>query len=79
MCILLAASSRPAFADATLFVGTTTTPSSRTMKGFAIGVGVVVVWAIATGEISKPTSAALRGARYFTANVLNFYRVLIIH
>ncbi len=41
MCILLAASSRPALADATLFIGTTTTPSNRTTKGFAIGVGLL--------------------------------------
>jgi hypothetical protein len=42
-CVLLAASSRPAFADATLFVGTTTTPSNRTTKGFAIGAGLLIV------------------------------------
>jgi hypothetical protein len=43
MCILLAASSRPAFADATLFIGTTTTPSKHTTKGFAIGAGLLIV------------------------------------
>ena len=43
MCILLAAPSRPAFADATLFIGSTTTPSMHTTKGFAIGVGLVIV------------------------------------
>jgi opacity protein-like surface antigen len=41
--LLLAVSSRPAFADATLFIGTTTTPSSHTTKGFALGVGLVIV------------------------------------
>jgi hypothetical protein len=32
-----------AFADATFFVGTTTTPTNRLAKGLAIGVGLVVV------------------------------------
>jgi opacity protein-like surface antigen len=41
--VLLAASSRPAFADATLFIGTTTTPSRHTTKGFAIGAGLLIV------------------------------------
>jgi opacity protein-like surface antigen len=43
MCLLLAASSRPAFADATLFIGSTTTPSNHTTKGFAIGAGLLIV------------------------------------
>ena len=33
----------PAFADATLFLGSTTTPANRTVKGLAIGVGLLVV------------------------------------
>jgi hypothetical protein len=32
-----------AFADATVFVGTTTTPANRLMKGFAIGSGFAIV------------------------------------
>jgi hypothetical protein len=32
-----------AFADATVFVGTTTTPSNRLVKGFAIGSGFAIV------------------------------------
>jgi hypothetical protein len=43
MFVLLAASSRPAFADATLFIGTTTTPARHTTKGFAIGAGLLIV------------------------------------
>lgn len=43
LLLLLAVSSRPAFADATLFIGTTVTPSSHTTKGFAIGAGLVIV------------------------------------
>jgi hypothetical protein len=33
----------PAFADATVFIGTTTTPSNRAVKGFSIGAGLVII------------------------------------
>jgi len=45
LCVLLAASARPAFADATLFLGTVTKPSNHATKGFAIGAGLLVVGA----------------------------------
>jgi hypothetical protein len=41
--VLLLVSSSPAFADATLFIGSTTTPSNRPAKGLAIGVGLLIV------------------------------------
>ncbi len=41
-CLLLAAASA-VHADATLFVGGTTTPSTRAMKGFAFGGGILAV------------------------------------
>jgi hypothetical protein len=40
--IVLAIAS-PALADATIFIGTTTTPSNRAVKGFSIGSGFLVV------------------------------------
>jgi hypothetical protein len=43
VCVLLAAFSRPAFADGTLFLGTITTPANHATKGFAIGAGFLVV------------------------------------
>src|SRR5579872_5361595 len=43
LCLLLAASARPAFADATLFLGTITAPSNHATKGFAIGAGLLIV------------------------------------
>jgi hypothetical protein len=48
LCLFLAAVSRPAYADATLFIGTTglsnaANASRQTAKGFAIGAGVLVV------------------------------------
>jgi hypothetical protein len=39
--LLLAAT--PSFADATLFIGSTTTPSNRAAKGVAAGVGLLIV------------------------------------
>jgi hypothetical protein len=33
----------PAFADATVFIGSTTTPSNRAAKGVAFGVGLLIV------------------------------------
>ena len=41
--LLLVLVSSPAFADATLFIGSTTTPANRPAKGFAVGVGLLVV------------------------------------
>jgi hypothetical protein len=35
--------STPAFADATLFIGSSTTPDNRTARGLALGVGLLVV------------------------------------
>jgi hypothetical protein len=40
--VVLAAPAR-AFADATLFLGANTSPANRTVKGFAIGAGLLVV------------------------------------
>jgi len=40
--VLLAAAPQ-AFADATLFIGSTTTPSARQVRGFAIGGGILVL------------------------------------
>ena len=47
-CLVLAGPARPAFADATLFIGTTNVSSSdnasrQTTKGFGIGAGLLVV------------------------------------
>ena len=40
-CVL--ATAAPAFADATLFIGSTSSPSNRQVKGFALGVGLLIV------------------------------------
>jgi hypothetical protein len=41
--LLTATTALPAFADATVFLGSTTTPANRTVKGLALGVGLLVV------------------------------------
>ena len=48
LCLVLGATSRPAFADATLFIGTSNVSNRdnsawQTTKGFAIGAGLLVV------------------------------------
>jgi opacity protein-like surface antigen len=71
MCILLAASSRPAFADATLFIGSTTTPSRHTTKGFAIGAGLVIVGV--EFEYASTTEDPLEGAPQMRTGMGNVY------
>src|SRR5262249_7453100 len=41
--LLLIVASRPSFADATLFIGTNTAPSSHATKGFAIGATLLII------------------------------------
>ena len=41
--VLTAVSASPAFADATVFLGANTTPANRSVRGLAIGVGLLVV------------------------------------
>ena len=41
--LLLTLIASPAFADATVFIGSTTTPANRPVKGFAFGVGLLIV------------------------------------
>src|SRR3954470_4292618 len=57
LCLLLAASARPAFADATLFVGTINAPSSHAVKGFAVGFGLLIVGAEVDYASSKEDPA----------------------
>ena len=41
--LLVLACAAPAFADATAFIGTTTTPANRPTKGVAVGVSLVII------------------------------------
>jgi hypothetical protein len=42
-CCVVCLWPRPASADATIFLGSTTSPTHRTVKGFAVGVSLLVV------------------------------------
>lgn len=57
-------SSTPAFADATVFIGTTATPANRPVKGLAFGVGLLVVGFelefADTGETLEESAPSLR-------------------
>lgn len=61
---LLLTSSTPAFADATLFLGSTVTPANRPVKGVAFGVGLLVIgfeFEFAdTGETMEDAAPSLR-------------------
>jgi hypothetical protein len=54
----------PALADATAFIGTTTTPANRTAKGLALGVGLLIVGFefefASTGETPEEAAPSLR-------------------
>jgi hypothetical protein len=41
--LLLVLAATPAFADATVFIGSTTTPSNRAVKGAAIGISLLII------------------------------------
>lgn len=41
--VALLAAPRPARADATLFLGATTSPENRAARGFAVGVGLLII------------------------------------
>jgi hypothetical protein len=62
--LLVLSSSAAAFADATAFIGTTTTPASRTAKGIAIGVSLVIIGFefefASTSETLEDAAPALR-------------------
>ena len=70
-CCLLAAFTHAAFADATAFVGSTTTPSNHTTKGFAIGVGLVIVGV--EFEFASTSENTLKGAPQVRTGMGNAY------
>lgn len=64
LAALLLGAAAPAYADATVFVGTTSTPANRTAKGFAVGAGLLIVAFefeySSTGEEPLDAAPALR-------------------
>ena len=43
LSVLLVLPATPALADATVFIGSTTTPANRAVKGAAVGIGLLIV------------------------------------
>jgi hypothetical protein len=62
---------RPAFADATAFIGATTTPANRLAKGFAVGTGLVIVgFEFEYSVTSEDLTAAAPSLKAGSGNVL---------
>jgi hypothetical protein len=60
-----------AFADATVFIGTTPTPSNRAVKGFAIGAGfLIVAFEFEYADTSEDLPEAAPSLRTAMGNVL---------
>ncbi|MEP7307611.1 MAG: hypothetical protein ABJA98_19075 [Acidobacteriota bacterium] len=58
---MMAVSARPAFADVTAFIGANTSPANRQVRGFGIGMGLLVVVGIEfeyTNTTDDPTAKA---------------------
>ena len=58
--LIVVATSSPAFADATVFLGSTLTPANRAAKGIALGVGLLIVGF--EFEFSDTSETPLEGA-----------------
>ena len=69
-CVVLLTAAAPAFADATLIVGTTTTPSTRAVKGFSFGVGQLIAFEFEYANTSEDLEDGAPGLRTFMGNML---------
>ena len=68
---MLLAGAAPAFADATAFIGTTSSPANRTAKGFAVGIGLLIVgFEFEYSSTSEEVSEAAPSLRTGMGNVL---------
>ena len=69
--VLLAIAAAPARADATAFLGANTTPSNRPVKGFAVGMGLLIVaFEFEYATTSDDVAAAAPSLKTFMGNVL---------
>ena len=71
LATLLVAIASPAFADATVFIGSAFNPDNRAVKGFAIGAGILVLgFEFEYAEVSESEENAAPGLRTGMGNVL---------
>src|SRR5262245_28151402 len=69
--LALIVSARPARADATAFIGAATTPSSRSLRGFAAGAGLMVVgFEFEYARIAETLEEGVPGVKTGMGNVL---------
>jgi opacity protein-like surface antigen len=68
---MLAASAAPALADVTAFIGMTPTPHNHSLKGFSVGMGMLVVgFEFEYANIAEDTTEQLAGLKTYSGNVL---------
>ena len=70
LALLLSAIAAPAYADLTFIVGSNQTPSSRAVKGFAIGGGRMIATEFEYANNGENIEEATPGLRTFMGNVL---------
>jgi len=70
-CAFLAASAVPARADITAFLGMTPTPERHTLKGFSVGLGLLIVgFEFEYANIGEDDLDLLPGLKTYAGNVL---------
>lgn len=69
--IMLGASASPARADITAFLGVSPTPHNHAVKGFGVGVGLLIVgFEFEYADLSEDSFEQLPGLRTYAGNVL---------
>ena len=70
-CAFLAATAAPARADITAFLGLSPTPENHGVKGFGVGVGLLIVgFEFEYANLSEDTFEQLTGLKTYSGNVL---------
>jgi hypothetical protein len=69
--VMLAASALPARADVTAFIGVSPTPHNHSLKGFGVGMGLLIVgFEFEYANISEDETELLPGLKTYSGNVL---------
>jgi hypothetical protein len=70
-CVFLAAAAAPARADITAFLGLSPTPDNHAVKGFGVGVGLLIVgFEFEYAKLSEDDFEQLPGLQTYAGNVL---------
>ena len=69
--VVLAASATPARADITAFLGMSPTPNNHAVKGFGVGIGLLIVgFEFEYADLSEDNFEQLTGLKTYSGNVL---------